>query len=466
MVMTMVHAEEIFIPDAHTENIDRYLSELEQQGLAGAVLIAKDGDIILSRGYGLAHRESNRPMTPDTVFTTGSITKQFTAAAILKLEEQGKLSVTDHITQYFENVPASKADITVHHLLTHSAGLVPAIGADTEVIARNEYIAKTMLIPLDFEPGETYQYSNVGYSLLAAIIEQVSGQSYEAYLKKYLFEPAGMQKTGYVLPNWQADELAHGYLSNGEDWGTLLDYPQAGDGFYWHLRGNGGMLSTSLDMYAWHQALLGDAILSEASKDKLYTPHISEGGDSYYGYGWVVLDTPQGQLITHNGGNGVFHSDFLQFLDADVVIYASSSAGKPDATRLSGQLARMMFDASYIPVTERTPVDLESLQTSVQGQRALKLIDMMAGATDVDIQRFIEESISARLLEQVSSEVLLEGMKDLQAELGAVDIQAVYQRGDALEFDLISKASGYPIMLILSFESEEPMQIVGIDIED
>ncbi|MFN2514071.1 MAG: serine hydrolase domain-containing protein, partial [Pyrinomonadaceae bacterium] len=136
----------------------------------------KDGQVILSKGYGLANRERKIPVTPDTIFDIGSLVKQFTAAAILKLEMKGKLRITDPISKYFKNVPPDKATMTLHHLLTHTAGFPDAIGDDYEVISRDEYIKRALNTMLLSAPGEKYKYSNVDYSLLGAIVEMRSGQ--------------------------------------------------------------------------------------------------------------------------------------------------------------------------------------------------------------------------------------------------------------------------------------------------
>jgi CubicO group peptidase (beta-lactamase class C family) len=196
------------------------------------------------------------------------------------------------------------------------------------------------------KPGERYRYSNVGFSLLGGVIEIVTGQSYERYLHDQLFVPAGMNKTGYVIPNWKPEELAHGYLRNGKDWGTMPDKPRDSDGPYWHLRCNGGVLSTVTDMYRWHQALLGETVLPKSAKDKFFTPHIPEGprGRSHYGYGWVIAKTPRGTtLITHNGGNGIFAADCYRYVDDGVFLFIASNVAGKSAIQASRDLLRLVF---------------------------------------------------------------------------------------------------------------------------
>src|SRR5262249_14022096 len=191
-----------------------------------------------------------------------------------------------------------------------------------------------------------------GYSLLGAVIERVTGQSYDQYVHDHVFVPAGMTKTGYRLPEWAPGELAHGYLRDGKDWGTPRDKPWDADGPYWHLRPNGALLSTAGDMYRWHLALLGEAVLPKAAKDKYFTPHVPEGpvGGSHYGYGWVIDRTPRGgRVITHNGGNGVIAADCYRFLDDNVFLFTASNVAGQSAIRASDDLLRTIFPLAGKP---------------------------------------------------------------------------------------------------------------------
>src|SRR4029077_12786787 len=201
----------------------------------------------------------------DTVFSVGSITKQFTAAAILKLEMQGKLHVEDAIGKYLANVPDDKRAITLHRLLTHTAGLESDFAGDYDPVSRDEYVKRILASKLRTKPGEVFFYANSGYSLLGAIVEIASGMPYEKYLRDNLFLPAGMKDTGYKLPNWPATRVAVGY-HDGKRWGRLTEKPWAGDGPYWALRANGGIHSTLDAMLPWHIPLPGGAIFPPRGK--------------------------------------------------------------------------------------------------------------------------------------------------------------------------------------------------------
>ena len=328
--------------------LDQYLTKAAADGFSGAALVAKDGQVILAKGYGLADRQRDIPVTAETLFDIGSITKQFTAAAILKLEMQNKLNVKDLISKYLKDVPADKAGITIHHLLTHSAGFAPKLGEDYEAIGRDEYVRRALSSNLLFAPGAKHSYSNVGYSLLGVLIELQSGKPYERFLRESLFKPTGMRQTGYRLAGWQPEAVAHGYKDD-KDWGTPLTKLWAADGPYWHLRANGGLLSTVGDLFRWHQALEGERVLSKEAKQKYFAPHIAEDeqGESFYGYGWVISTTPRkSMLVMHNGGNGVFFADFHRYVDEKVVVIFLTNDFKRawrDKLPLSWQLSKLVF---------------------------------------------------------------------------------------------------------------------------
>jgi len=329
-----------------------YLSRLEKIGFAGVILVGRGQDVLLAEGFGLADRERSLAWTPDTVSTIGSITKQFTAAAVLKLEEGGRLKVSDSLRLYFEDVPEDKKGITLHHLLTHSSGLSdPEEIGDWSPVPVDEYVRRVFARPLLFQPGNGYAYANANFSLLGAIIEKLSGMSYEAFLRERLLLPSEIKETGYLLPKWGKERLARGYLA-GKLWGTVLDRPMASDGPYWGLRANGGLHSTAHDMFRWARALLAGRVLSAGSMEKYWAPHVSEGGDTYYGYGWSIAEGPGGtKIVTHNGGNGIFFADMAIVPEADLVIFLMTNviAENRAANVLLEQIGRRFIAGQAYP---------------------------------------------------------------------------------------------------------------------
>jgi CubicO group peptidase (beta-lactamase class C family) len=254
------------------KSVDSVIAAAEGRGFSGVVLIAKDGTPILRKGYGLAQREERTPFAPNTVVQIGSNTKDFTAVAILQLMERDRLRLEDSLAKFFPGAPQDKRAITVWQLLRQRSGLPIGIAPDPERLTRQEFLDRVMRTPLQFRPGEGEQYSNAGYSVLAAIIEQLSGKTYDEYLRDNLLAPVGLHDTGYLLPNFARRRIAHGYSSAG-DKGTILDLPHLPDGPSWTLRGNGGMLSTVSDMAAFYAALYNtDRLLTAGARDKIFRP--------------------------------------------------------------------------------------------------------------------------------------------------------------------------------------------------
>jgi CubicO group peptidase (beta-lactamase class C family) len=288
-------------------------------------------------------------MTAENVVDLGSITKQFTAAAILRLETDGKLGTGDAITRFFKEVPPDKRGITLHHLLTHSAGLTSDFAEDYDPVLRDEYVRRALASKLQSRPGQRYAYSNAGFSLLAAVVELVSGKPYEEFLAERLFRPAGMTETGYKLPRWPEERIARG-SSGGADWGTIIARLDPPDAPYWALRGNGGIHSTAADVARWHEALLGDRVLPAAARRKLTTPYIDEDetGKSQYAYGWVVERTPRGTVdIWHNGGNGVYSAELHRYVDEGVLVFVASTVAELGATPVFETVQKIVFGEAY-----------------------------------------------------------------------------------------------------------------------
>jgi CubicO group peptidase (beta-lactamase class C family) len=338
------------------KKLDMYLTRITPFGFSGALFVAKNGKIILNKGYGMAIRSENVPNTSETVFSTGSITKQFTAAGIMKLEMMGKLKTEDPITKYFDAVPEDKKGITLHNLLTHTSGVIDFTGPDFEVAPRDETMRKILDAPLRHKPGEQFAYSNAGYSMLAAVIEKVSGQRYEEFMNKNIFNPAGMNFTGYRMPEWDKKVVAHWYRGE-KDNGTPLekDYP------YWHYLGNGGILSTTEDMYRWHLALLEDKVLSAAVKKKMFMPFLNE-----YGYGWDIIQREMGTLIQHDGGSMLGCSaEFRRYIDAKTVtmLFCNQSYGQRALFEpVRGKIEALIFGGDVAIPPEVSAAQQDTLQ--------------------------------------------------------------------------------------------------------
>lgn len=300
--------------------LDDFLSRAEKFGYQGIVLAAKNDEVILKKAYGLADRENGIPLTTATRFPIASEEKIFTAAAILKLEELGKLKVSDSIAEYFDNVPEDKKAITIHHLLTHSAGLPSYSGKDAELISRDELVKRMMAIELRSKPGDKYFYSNPSYSLLAVIIEKVSGKTFHEFVQKELFSPSGMPQTSYKTEQPEPNKRLCKYLGMETKCRDVAENNLLPDGPSWTARGNGAMFSTVDDLYNWHLALQNKSVLSQASLDKINFPHLPAGAKTHIGYGWFVSDAERGKAAFMSGGDQIVAAYFRRFLDDGAVV--------------------------------------------------------------------------------------------------------------------------------------------------
>jgi CubicO group peptidase (beta-lactamase class C family) len=334
------------------QSIQQFLDATLPAGASGTLVAARDGVRLYCRGFGLADRKGRVRARCDTVYDVMSMTKQFTAAAILKLQMRGELEVTDRIGKYLGPVPAEKRQITIRQLLTHTSGLTDTLGGDYEPLSRREMLTGALDSELQSAPGAKYHYSNLGYSVLAAIVEKASGLGYEQFLRRHLFMQAGMTQTGYVLPDWNKRRVAVEYDPRGKSQGRPFDHPWAEDGPYWNLRGNGGMLSTARDMFRWEVALLGDKVLDQRAKDEMFKPRVLEepGGNTYYGYGWVIAQRDEGTVAWHNGGNGWSYGELTRILDRGVMVFWVSNQFKNRAHgwslyQLGPRLTRGVVDA-------------------------------------------------------------------------------------------------------------------------
>ncbi|GAA4899835.1 CubicO group peptidase (beta-lactamase class C family) [Stackebrandtia albiflava] len=304
------------------------LAERVPRGAAVTVLAADADGPVYSAGFGESDRAAGTPAGTATVYDIGSVTKQFTAAAIMRLVASGEIDTGEPVRRLLPGLPEDKGAITVHQLLTHTSGLVDSLGDDYAPLTRDGLIAEVAASAPLAPPGERYAYSNVGYGLLAAIVETATSMSYEEYLSAELFTPAGMRHTGYLLPEWDRRSVAVEYAPDGSPLGRPDERGWDTDGPYWNLRGNGGLLSTAEDMLRWHHALDGGELLPPEAVRPLFTPHVAEddSGTSHYGYGWVVADVDGVTVAWHNGGNGSSYAEVLRVPGGPFVFWATNTA--------------------------------------------------------------------------------------------------------------------------------------------
>jgi CubicO group peptidase (beta-lactamase class C family) len=342
-----------------TSKFDEYLNAAAKQGFTGSVLVARDGKVILSRGYGLANAEWEISNTPQTKFRLGSITKQFTAAAIMLLQERSRLSVQDPICKYVGDCPKAWEPITIHHLLVHTSG-IPSY-TDVKSPAEFRQLGLTTVTPagfvdsfktkpLEFAVGEKYKYNNSGYFILGYIIEKLSGQSYEAFLQENIFGPLKMANTGYDTHDRILKQRATGY-SRRKDARINSDYldmtvPYAA----------GSLYSTVEDLFAWNEALFSDRLLSAKSREAMMTVDKNN-----YAYGLAVTRQHNRKMVSHGGGINGFNTFLSRFPEemVTVVVLRNADHGVPPPGRISQDLAAILFGEKYEIPRERTAIKID-----------------------------------------------------------------------------------------------------------
>lgn len=299
-------------------------------GYSGAVLIAEGDNVVLRAGYGVANAEKGIPWTTSIIGQIGSISKQFTAAAIMDLWDRKLLKPKDSVGKFFPTL-ANRATrgITIHQLLSHTSGLPDYAGDDFEKAPRDSMLKKVLRTAPLSKPGSTFAYSNAAFSVLAAIVEKVSARTLDEYLRTRFFTPLKLQSTGYLLANVPRDSLAMGYF-NGKPIGNVLDSIAPLGRNYWNLYGNGGMQSSPDDMYVWFRALRDGKVLTAASRKALWSPQAKRGNGAEYGYGWSIRRDSTGAIeqVSHSGSDRVFVSTITWIPQGDIFVYTVSNTGQ------------------------------------------------------------------------------------------------------------------------------------------
>ena len=335
--------------------IDEYVRPfLDAGGFSGAILVVKDGRILLSKGYGMANYELGISNTPKTKFHIASVSKMFTAAAVLLLEDEGRLMISDPVAKFVSDYPQGER-ITIHHLLTHTSGIpnvndFPDYGQWSRFPHELEEIVgwfKTK--PLEFAPGERYGYSNSNYNLLALIIEKASGERYGDFLKRRIFDPLEMRDSGHDdTPTRLLENRASGYAPSGGN--GIANAPFLD----WSIKiGNGSLYSTVEDLYKWDRALAGEKLLKKAALEKLFTEHIKG-----IGYGWFVARHLGRRAVYFNGRSPGFTSSIDRFIDDDACLIILSNNYAPVPQLIIKDLAAILFGEPHLKPQPLKPVRL------------------------------------------------------------------------------------------------------------
>jgi CubicO group peptidase (beta-lactamase class C family) len=345
MILLFVSIPALFAQDSPTTGIDTFINnQVDSDLFSGTFLIARGDEILLDKGYGLADREWNIPNIPESKFRIGSITKQFTAVAILMLQERGELTVQDPICDYLEDCAETWGDITIHQLLTHTSGIhsmtdMPDFAEWMTLPATPKTLVEYFMDePLDFEPGTDWYYSNSGYILLGLIIEAASGQSYRRFLTENIFEPLRMENTGYDVNTSVLTNRARGYASPTRNADYInMSVPYSA----------GALYSTTGDLYKWTRALFDGQVISQETLEaslgaRVEVPDQSLPGQ--YSYGLMLLDIEGHRMIGHGGNINGFAAWQSYFPDEDVTIIVLSNLESADTAGIAFTSLGMLYE--------------------------------------------------------------------------------------------------------------------------
>jgi CubicO group peptidase (beta-lactamase class C family) len=337
---------------AHPDGAAQLADDLRQVGVSsfgGVALVARKGTVLLRQGYGLANMELDVPQTPAMKFRIASLSKQFTALAIVQLQQRGLLQVQNSVCTYLPNCPSAWQPITLHHLLSHESGL-PQDPTDADTAAAQiEFWSVTQWLDhikqqaLEFAPGTRFSYSNLGYSVLAAVVERSGGQPYDDFVRTSIFTPLGMHDTGPdrsgMAPYPLMKQRASGYVRVAGAWQNTgyLDLKSTQTGY-------GSLVSTVDDLLRWNQSLDTQHLVASSQLEQMFTPNL--GG---YGYGWFIDDTPGHRVQFHGGNEPGFDSYSARYPDeqATVIVLSNTeqvlSSGESAADALADQLAARLL---------------------------------------------------------------------------------------------------------------------------
>ncbi|MGH8290299.1 MAG: serine hydrolase [Steroidobacteraceae bacterium] len=339
--------------------IDQYMrASVKVDHFMGAILVAQHGRLIVAKGYGKANLKLGIPNTPDTEFRIGSVTKEFTATAILLLQARGKLNFEDPVCKYVPDCPADWQPIRIYNLLTHTSGIPNFTSFPNYRAVEKESITPARLIalfkdkPLDFKPGAKFSYSNSGYEVLGYIIERVSGESYSQFLERNIFQPLGLRATGYDSSHPAPRTHAQGYFY------TPKGYEPANFVNMTVPYSAGALYSTVLDLYKWDQALDAGRVLPANLRNDMLSPHVAAGPNSHYGFGWIISSLSGHKEIWHNGGIEGFTTHNSWFPNDDAYVIVVDNMTSPDMDDIGSSLAAILFGKRYDMPKAYTPIKL------------------------------------------------------------------------------------------------------------
>lgn len=340
--------------DRLTKSIDEIATGMAGTRTPGlSIAIDQGGELLIAKGYGLADLENQVPATADTVYRIGSVTKQFTGVSIVQLVDAGKLRLDQKIQEILTDYPAPTNPVTLRHLLQHTSGIPnftglpsyrPSIRVD---VAPSEMVARFQELPLEFDPGTQWKYSNSGYYLLGMIVEKASGQTYAEYIDEHIFKPAGLLNTRYEAARPIIPHRARGYR-RGPGGFENADYLSMTQPF-----AAGALISTVVDLVRWQRALVEHTLTPPDALERLTSDAVDTGHGDKYGYGIGVSEREGHRVISHGGGIDGFSSVLLYFPETDHTIAVLANTDGFNHNVLIDKISEVTFGLGVKPGTDR-----------------------------------------------------------------------------------------------------------------
>lgn len=395
---------------AVVDSLDSLVRDAAERGFSGQVLVVRDGNVLLHEGYGPADPGTGVPVDTATVFAIGSVTKRFTRAAVLKLEEQSRLSTHDPVSRFVDGLPPDKRGITLRQLLDMEAGLheYHDDSGDHQPMTRDEAIRRIGAQALRFDPGTDRAYSNSGYTLLAVVVEEASGRSFEDYVRDELLEPAGMEETGFHGDDrWPDERVARGYgmRTHGEN------APHTWPATTWALKGAGGMVAPASDLLRFIEALRAGRVVGPAALADLYPadqPNLVYAGGDDFGFVTFVMELDRGRHVVIVNTNSGYRVESLARALAEAV------RGEP----LPGRRAVERSE-------EATPPAGEGLPDSPRGRAARWILAALEDGSPEALRELVETRFTVAMREAFPMEEHLRVLGQLSARVRDVGVRAV-----------------------------------------
>lgn len=445
--------------------IDGFVRSLAPQTFNGALVVEREGELIIANGYGYANYQQQLPFTTATLTNTAKLAQQFTAAAILKLQAQNVLHLQDSLARFFPDMPAGKKGIMLRQLLEHTSGLPQELSAVELPRKKKEFLESVGKEPLLFQAGSSYQYSEAGYRLLAAVVEAASGLSYEAFIRQELLLPSKIENTGYVLPEFK--ELVPAWEKGGEQSikELMLEYREA-NGDLWHLLGSAGVLSTAADIYRWERMLLRGDILPAKSRDLLKTIKAeSPAGREPFGR-TVDKHTFGTPMIGHISREGDFMVQVLDFPEEKLSVVLLANQFNGQVEQLGMQIARTALWPQYVPsplpYAEQKFVRVPQVE---EARYARSLLSYLQEGSSINPQAIVDSVFNPAFKANDGAQTHLNALTSLKKRLGNARLEKAQQAWPQYMFTFYEPTASTWYLLRLNVEQQAPYKITGIGLE-